>query len=82
MAAKGSIELPNLKLKNIMVAAVDENGCSVFKQEINGTATSPEIGKLKSLFGEVFSSIGDLIDKGKKVLGSKCKPFYHGSVKH
>lgn len=81
IAAKGEINLNEKKYQNLVLATVDERGCSIFRQKISGKLSSPEIGALGSFVNEVFSPITDIINKGLSLVTSNCDVFYDGKVK-
>jgi AsmA protein len=80
VALKGGLDLPNGKFKDLTLAVLDKKGCAVSSQNIQGTFSSPQLGKitmLESLAGPVLSVLGTV---EKLVPGLECGVFYSGSV--
>ncbi len=80
VAAKGGIRLiPDYQFKDLKISPVDERGCSLFVQELEGTLQNPRIGVLTSAAGDVLSTVGDIFKRAQRLIGS-CEPFYQGVV--
>lgn len=80
VAAKGGIRLgADYQFKDLKISPVDERGCSLFVQELQGTLQKPRIGVLTSAAGDVLSTVGDIFKRAQRLIGS-CEPFYQGVV--
>lgn len=77
LVLKGDINISSKKLK-LKFAPVDNNGCPIFIQKIKGTIKNPDIGAMKTLAGNLFSPITDLLKKSKQAI-TDCDKFYNGS---
>jgi hypothetical protein len=75
MAAKGEV---NLKADSLFVeiALLNERGCSLFVQQIQGRIEDPALGKLK-VVNQILSPVSSLV---KSIFTKKCPPFYNGRV--
>lgn len=79
----GQIDISeNYQLNNFSVASVDKSGCSIFQQDIEGSLLDPKISKLKTVTGELFSSVIGIIKKTGNLLMGKCDTYYKGKVAH
>jgi hypothetical protein len=77
VAIAGSIGFSNSNL-NLIIALLNENGCSIFSQEVYGNLNNPTIGKVK-VVGTVMAPVTNLVDD---ITGKDCVVFYSGSVEH
>ncbi|HEX9253501.1 MAG TPA: AsmA-like C-terminal region-containing protein, partial [Ignavibacteriaceae bacterium] len=77
IALTGQIGFSNSSL-DLIIALLDEDGCSIFSQEVSGSLDNPTIGKVK-VVGTVLAPVTNLVDD---VTGKDCDVFYSGSVKH
>lgn len=81
VAAKGKILLnDNLKLQDFSVAALNKKDCPIFTQKVEGTAKKPDIGVLKTLAGDIWAPVGDMISKATSLFKSDCDKYYTGRV--
>ena len=79
VALKGSLDFPNERFDDVIMAMVDGRGCVMVRQKIRGSFRNPEVEKvhvLQSVAGPVLK----LFKQAKKLLGGKCEAFYTGSV--
>lgn len=80
IALTGGLDLPNEQFEHMVVALIDEEGCTKVRQEIHGSFHEPIVDKpnvFKTLAGPVVS----LFKKGQAVLlDGDCDVFYTGSV--
>ena len=76
IAVHGAINLWSQTFEGVNFALVNEQGCAVFQQELNGRFVSPDVSNVRV----VKTLIGPLRNI---FTGRKCKnPFYSGSVHH
>ena len=82
VAMKGRLDFVNSRFDDVTMAALDENGCSKFSQNMHGPFRKPEIEKISTL-QTIVGPAAKLFEKAQKFMGlRKCKVFYKGSVKH
>lgn len=80
IAVKGGLNFVSDRFENIVVAVLDDRGCAIFSQKINGTFARPEVDKVSAL-KSLASPLTNLLGVGKKLVEPKaCVPFYSGSV--
>ena len=79
VALTGSLDFPNERFDDVIMAMVDGRGCVMVRQKIRGSFRNPEVEKvnvLQSVAGPVLK----LFKQAKNLLGGKCEVFYAGSV--
>jgi AsmA protein len=79
IALMGSLDFANERFNDVIVAAVDGNGCVKVRQKIRGPFREPVVEKanvLKTVAGPVLK----IFKQTKKLFGGKCEVFYAGSV--
>jgi hypothetical protein len=82
LAAKGKINLQEQTFLQFFISTVDENGCSIYEEEIKGRLSAPSVKKINVLLGGVINPINSVVSKTKDTLNLHCKtPFYNGIVK-
>jgi len=82
VAIKGKLDLVNEIYNDLIVAILDDNGCSRFEQKISGPFSSPRIGAVSAV-QSIGGPVLNLLTKAKSLVnGGKCEEFYHGSVQH
>ena len=75
VAAKGWLDIVHDSL-GISFAVIDNNGCSIFTQDVYGDLNKPTLGKVKvvsALLAPVTNLYNSLMDVN-------CEVFYHGSL--
>jgi len=80
MAMKGRIDIVDRLYRNLVVAVVDDRGCALVRQEMNGPFDRPEVAKpsfIETAAGPILS-----LFKGaaKMITGEDCEVFYAGAV--
>ena len=83
IAAQGSVEQKNddYYFKDFVVASVDAKGCSIFKQDLSGKVSSPEVGALKTFVTELVSQAQSVLKRISSLIIDDCDDFYSGKVK-
>jgi len=83
IAAGGSIEQKSddYYFKDFVVASVDAKGCSIFKQELSGKVSSPQVGALKTFVTELVSQAQNVLKRISSLIIEDCDDFYSGKVK-
>ena len=84
IALKGKINIVDERLMDVKAALLNENGCSLFEQKINGTFSNPQL-KIDEHGMIVLTNVAfSLFKKSSKETSSesKCVPFYEGVIKH
>lgn len=85
IAAKGRIDLPNRRLEEVTVAAVDRKGCPQVLQKVTGTFEKPKVDLLplgtRLLSGTVSGAVEKAASTVSKV-ATDCQPFYTGRLAH
>jgi hypothetical protein len=80
LAARGSINVPERRFEDFVVAVVDRKGCAVLEQPVRGPLDAPEVeqpGVIESLAGPFV----DLVESGIEALtGEGCDVFYAGEI--
>jgi AsmA protein len=76
LAAKGWINVVNDSL-NISFAVVDDNGCSIFTQDVYGDLNKPTLGKVKV----VSALLAPVTNLYNSIMSVNCQVFYNGLVK-
>ncbi len=79
VALNGRLDFVNRRFDDVVVALVDEKGCTKLRQRIHGPFGNPEVEKpnvLVSLAGPVVN----ILKKAGTLLGGRCEQFYSGSV--
>jgi AsmA protein len=79
VAMRGGLDFVNRQFDDVIIALLDDKGCSRVEQKIHGPFAKPEIEQpnvLISLAGPVTR----LLRSAKAMVGGKCEPFYTGSV--
>lgn len=80
IALTGGLDLANEQFEHMVVALVDEEGCTKVRQKIHGSFHDPMVDKpnvFKTLAGPAVS----LFKKGQALLlDGECEIFYSGSV--
>ena len=76
VAAKGWLNIVKDSLR-ISFAVVDDNGCSIFTQDVYGDLNEPTLGKVK-VVSTLLAPVTNLYDN---IMGVNCQVFYNGFVK-
>jgi AsmA protein len=88
LAVKGALNIVEEKFLDIKVAFLDQKGCAVFEQTIQGTFKKPKFKLDESTVQAIAEATLSLIGKSKKSSQTVakqeeiCTPFYEGDVKH
>lgn len=82
IAIKGSVNFVDEKFENLAFSVVDEKGCGIMAQQIDGPFTKPKLSDVRSIrsVGRPFRDA--LREPIKKLTGTDCTVFYTGSLKH
>ena len=75
LAAKGWLNIATDSL-NISFAVIDDNGCSIFTQDVFGDLNKPTLGKVKV----VSTLLAPVTNLYKSVMDVDCPVFYKGSL--
>ncbi len=75
VAAKGWLNVLKDSL-DISFAVIDDNGCSIFEQNVSGDLNKPSLGKVK-VVSTLLAPVTNLYDN---VMGVNCPVFYKGSL--
>jgi uncharacterized protein involved in outer membrane biogenesis len=79
LAMKGGVNLPTRQFQKLRIAVVNEHGCAIAAQTIDGPIASPRIEKLNILLTLTRPVIDALAKTAKALLtAGKCDPFYTG----
>lgn len=76
MAAVGHIDI-NMDSLDITVALLNEDGCSIFSQNISGRIIDPAMGKVNA--GKLI--LAPITNLAKNTVGNDCEVVYDGKVK-
>jgi uncharacterized protein involved in outer membrane biogenesis len=80
IALQGKLNLVSEQYEKVTVAVLDDKGCAIFTQTINGSFGSPRVGTV-SWIASLAAPIRSLYRKAKRLVqGGNCKVFYSGSV--
>jgi AsmA protein len=81
VALKGKLDFVGERFDHVVVALLDDQGCVRYKQDINGSFSSPHIGEMSAV-ESLAGPFAGLFRKAKRFIqGGKCEVFYSGSVK-
>jgi len=80
LALKGRIHLVKQEFENVEIAVVDDRGCAVVTQRLNGPIASPSIEKTNLLLTLTKPFLDALAKTAKRVASGNCKPFYSGEL--
>ncbi|KPK12755.1 MAG: hypothetical protein AMJ68_00720 [Acidithiobacillales bacterium SG8_45] len=80
IALKGRLNLIKNTFDGIKIAVVDDRGCAIVKQQLDGPMKSPRIGKLNFLLAITQPLLDALGKSAKRLVGSNCTPFYTGAL--
>lgn len=79
LALKGGVNLPKRQFQKLRIAVVNERGCAIASQTLDGPIASPRIEKLNILLTLTRPVMGVLAESAKQLLNAaKCDPFYTG----
>ncbi len=76
VAAKGWLNIVKDSLR-ISFAVVDDNGCSIFTQDVYGDLNKPTLGKVKV----VSALLAPVTNLYNSIMDVNCQVFYNGLVK-
>jgi AsmA protein len=80
VALKGGLDLVGERYDDVIVALLDDKGCAKFKQGINGSLDSPQMGAVSAV-QSLAGPISHLYRKAKRLIQSgDCEVFYNGAV--
>jgi len=77
-AFDGKFDIVNDSIPGFTAYVLDKNGCSLMEQKVSGKLDNLQVGKLKI----AKTLLGSVINFVNAIVGKKCKPVYHGTVKH
>ena len=75
VVVKGSLDMPNEKFNNVIIAIVDPDGCIVNSETVDGPFKNPEVKDAGVLERTVIRPL-------KRMFEAECESFYAGSVQH
>jgi hypothetical protein len=78
IALKGGVDINRQLFDSLSIAVIDENGCSLMDQTIQGTFKNPEFGEI-NVAGTLFGAVINVFKMGSN---KNCEPFYEGVVEH
>lgn len=90
IAVKGKLNLVTERYDNLVLAVIDEKGCSKFKQTLNGPFKKPKVDtrdvvqtltKAVEKYGSMFG-LKKQQSQQQPAQDTKCDMFYSGSVQH
>ena len=73
VAVKGSLDIPNGKFNNVIIAIVDAEGCIVNSETVEGPFENPEVKEAGVLERTVIRPL-------KRMFKAECEFFYGGAV--
>lgn len=82
LAMNGRINVIKNEFDDLRVAIIDNKGCAIAKQRLNGPINNPSIDKLNILL-TLTQPVLDVLGKSAKQLlsaATECTPFYTGSL--
>ena len=80
LAMKGGLDFMNSRFENVVVAVLDQRGCSVYSQKIHGPFSRPAVDKISTM-GSLARPLTNLLRSAKKLVApGTCVVFYSGSV--
>jgi AsmA protein len=86
LAITGALDLPRQRFLGVHVGILDEAGCAVYAQAVEGTFSAPKIKTDQALLSQVGNMVGSLFGIVKRAAGveeKRCEsPFYSGAVAH
>jgi len=77
---KGGLNFINERFVDVTVAALDQRGCAVYSEKVQGPFAKPRIEKESSFKSFAGSVLNPLKDAWRFIQGQECKVFYSGSV--
>jgi hypothetical protein len=80
IAMTGGLNFVNERFADVIVAALDKQGCAVYIEKVRGSFRKPQIEKESAFKSIVGSVLNPLADAWKFLQGEKCTVFYSGSV--
>ena len=78
VALEGGLDINNQLFDSLTIAVVDDRGCSIMDQTVQGTFNEPEFGEL-NVVGTLFGAVINVFKIGSN---KNCEPFYVGVVEH
>jgi hypothetical protein len=82
IAMKGSLDLVSGRYDDVTLAVIDDNGCVVMEQSVNGPFGDPDIDE-PTLVGILVDVAFELLKEAYELLaGEDCDVFYDGSLQH
>jgi len=75
VAAKGWIDISTDSLE-VSFAVINDNGCSIFQQDVFGDLNKPTLGKVKV----VSTLLAPVTNLYKEIMNVNCQAFYNGSL--
>jgi hypothetical protein len=82
IALQGALDFVERRFVDMKVAVIDDEGCAVLEQSIEGTFAEPDIDE-PSLVEMLAEATFDLIGEAFALLAdTDCEVFYHGELSH
>jgi hypothetical protein len=80
LALKGRLNLIKSEFDGINIAVIDNRGCAIVKQRLDGPMKSPRAGKVNFLLALTQPVLDALGKSAKRLVGDSCEPFYTGAL--
>jgi hypothetical protein len=74
----GDIDLVNMSFVNFVIAFVNEDGCIVLSQQLNGPFSEPTLEE----FSAISTILAPITNAYNSIVGNDCTPFYTGAIAH
>jgi AsmA protein len=78
VALKGGIDIPQKRFREFSIAVVDNKGCALVSQSLDGPFENPELSGITA----VEALLAPIFNIFKAVVHGYCPPFYSGSLEH
>jgi AsmA protein len=80
LALQGRVNLINREFDKVQIAVVNDKGCAVATQRLNGPIASPRTEKLNLLLNLAKPLLGIIGQSARLLTTGDCKPFYTGEL--
>ena len=80
LALQGGVNLISREFDKVRIAVVNDKGCAVATQRLDGPVASPRTEKLNLLFTLARPLLGILGQSAKLLATADCEPFYRGEL--
>jgi hypothetical protein len=72
------MDFVNEEFHDFAIAVIDDKGCIVISQELDGKFANPRLGE-RSTIKTILSPVTNLFNS---IIGKDCEPLYQGEVTH